>query len=273
MILCLLADAVTAQSQSLPERRSSDSEYAVYATGGLSNLTYKTECGTSSPGFSYGAGLEYICNVSSNFGLSTGVEYSKFAGSFTSGLISESYDAIDADGNPFEYTYRIEGYKESQSMSMLSAPIMLRVKFPVGQTKHIYAAGGVKFSLPLWSKVKISAENINSSAYYSYETVLYRNMPHRGFYNDFDVNKEQNSIKGLTTMIMLCFEAGIRFDLLKYALYTGIYFDYLPSDFGRTKSKRPMDYSGELIYESVLNTALISDMRMINLGLKLRISL
>jgi hypothetical protein len=159
-------------------------------------------------------------------------------------------------------------------MAVLSVPIMLRAKIPTGwYQKQIYVAGGVKLALPLASKVKISAKDIRSTGYYPYEDVLYENMPQHGFYDGLNVSDEQSSIKGFTTMTILSFEAGLCFGSERNALYVGAYFDYMPKAVGRTGSKHPMNYSGSLSYESILNSAMISDMKMMSVGVKLKFSL
>ena len=277
LAVILLFGTWTSYAQLLPERSfkepDSSNEYAVYATGGLSNLLYKTDKGQATPSVGYGAGLEYTCNFGQTFGVSVGAEYISFAGTFSRGTLSETYDAIDEGGQSFEYKYIMEKYEESQSLSALALPAMLRVKFSVGRNSHVFVAGGVKFAIPLGSKVKISGKNIRSTGYYAFEDILYENLPQHGFYSGMDVRDEQSSIKGFTTMTILSFEAGLRLGSRRNALYLGAYFDYLPTNAGRSKNRHPMNYNGSLSYESILNSAMASDLKMISTGLKVRFSL
>ncbi|MDR2423152.1 MAG: PorT family protein [Prevotellaceae bacterium] len=276
--LWLVVAAGTARAQLVSDTKPGTpnrfNEYSVYASAGMSNILCKTDGGQTGYAFGYNAGLEYTCNIVSHLGISTGAEYSNFAGTFTRGSLGETCDAVDAAGTPFLYTYSMQRYEESQRMNILSIPLMLRAKFATGwYNKHIYIAGGVKLAIPLGSKVKISADNIHSSGYYPYENIRYENMPRRGFYNGLNVYDQQSAVRGFTTMVILCCEAGLRIGNPRNALYIGAYLDWLPADAGRSKSSHPMNYSGALSYESILNSALISDMKMMSAGLKVKFSL
>lgn len=277
LLLLLMLTGTAAYAQLLPDREfkepASSNEYSVYGVGGLSKLIYTTASGTANMGVSYGAGLEYTLNFSSAIGVSAGLEYSRFAGSFRQRSLSETYEAIDDAGSHFDYIYSMEEYEETQSFSVMSMPMLLRVKLPVGRNNHIFAGGGVKFALPVGSKVSIAAKNINSSGYYAQEDVTYSNLPQHGFYSGLNVRDGKSGIKGFTTMTILTFEAGFRIGSRRNALYIGAYFDYLPTDGGRLRNKHPMNYQGAITYESILSSAMSSELKMMNAGVKLKFSL
>ena len=277
-VLLLLVATGTARAQLLPDRSfkepDSSNEYALYGMAGMSSLIYKMDKGTANIGLGYGAGLEYTFNFGSTFGISAGLEYLNFAGSFVRAIMNETYDAIDDNGTHFQYKYSMEKYEEKQTLSIVSLPVILRIKFPVGRNTHIFLGGGVKFGLPVGSTVSIAARNIHSSGYYAYEDIQYiDDLPQHGFYNGLNVQNEKSGIKGFTTMTILSFEAGLRLGSRQNALYLGAYIDYLPTDGGRLRNKHPMNYDGALTYESILNSAMTSELKMMNIGLKLKYSI
>jgi hypothetical protein len=108
--MCLLS-AGTVEAQA-PRNTSSPSEYAVYLTGGMSNLKYSlAQDGDVKGGVGFGGGLAYIRNLSSSFGISLGLEVSSFRGSALYKSLQETYEAIDDRGTRIEYSYSIDNYR------------------------------------------------------------------------------------------------------------------------------------------------------------------
>jgi hypothetical protein len=275
LLLCLLgANTVEAQAPRTGRFSHIESEYAVYATVGAANLQHSPAKGGETKGsVGFGAGLAYICNVSSTFGISLGLELSSFRGETSYKSLQETYEAIDDQGTRMEYSYSIDNYHEKQNMMLLSVPVMMRVIIPTGNRAGVYLAGGMKFGFPAISKSKISGENITATGYYSHENLTYSNLPEHGFFSGHSISDEQSNIRGFTTMTTFSVEAGMRFALEKKALYAGVYFDYCPNSPNFAKNAHPLNYNRDISYESVLNTSLSSKLNLMSIGLKVQFSI
>ena len=271
LVICLLlANIVEAQ---LPQRGAPE-EYHIHVSGGMSNLRYSlANGGETQGGAGYGVGLDYICNVSYTLGFSMGVEMSSYYGKALYRSLTETYDAIDYHGAAMEYTYSIDNYVEKQNLMLLSIPIMVRLKIPAGMNSSLYLAGGVKFGFPMMSKIRISGENLTATGFYQYESIPYNNAPEYGFFSGTNIRDEKSTIKGMTTMTMLTVETGLRFDLGKYVLYTGLYCDYSISGTNSTKGKHPVNYVKDITYESVMNSSLSSTLNLTIMGIKVGFSI
>ncbi|MDR2564048.1 MAG: PorT family protein [Prevotellaceae bacterium] len=272
LLLCLLS-AKTIEAQTSGNGFSySENEYSVYATAGAANFQHSLAKGGETKGsVGFGAGLAYICNVSSTFGISLGLELSSFRGETSYKSLQETYEAIDDQEDLMEYSYSIDNYREKQNMMLLSLPLMARYNIPVGNT-GVYFAGGLKFGFPVRSKVKISAENVISTGYYDRENITYDD-PNHGFFSGQNISNKQGTIKGLSMMTILSVEAGMRFDLEGKALCAGVYFDYCPNSPNLSKNRHPLNYNRDISYESVLNSSLSSKLNLMSIGLKVQFSL
>ena len=279
-VCLLLANTVEAQIPAespvqIPvQKRALHEEYLIYVSAGMSNLRYSlANGGETQGGTGFGAGLDYVCNVSSTFGFSMGAELSSYQGKALYRSLTETYSAIDDQGTAMEYTYSIDNYTEKQNLMLLSLPIMVRFKVPAGQHSSFYFAGGVKFGFPIMSRMKISGENLTATGYYPYENLTYSNVPEHGFFSGVNVRNEESSVKGMTTMTTLSVETGLRFVFGKHLLYTGLYCDYSLNGTNSTKGKHPVNYVRDITYESVMNSSLSSKLNLTSMGVKVRFSL
>ena len=255
------------------QKRASHEEYLIYVTAGMSNMQYTLANGgeaSSNPGF--GLGMDYVYNVSSTLGFSFGFELSSYGGQAKYRSLTETYSALDDKNKSMEYTYSLDNYLERQNLLLLSVPVMVRFRIPAGR-HDFYLAGGMKFGFPLASRVMISADNIYSSGYYWYENLHYSNLPEHGFFSGYDIREEKSDIRSFTTMTTFAAEGGMRFNLGRHLLYTGLYFDYCLNNSNNGRNKHPVNYFSEVKYESVLNSSLASKLNLMSFGVKVRFSL
>ena len=237
----------------------------------MSNLGYsQANGGETKGGPGFGVGLDYICNVSSRLGFSMGAELSSYHGKALYRSLTETYDAIDDRGKMMEYAYSINNYTEKQNMMFLSVPVMVRFTISAGGRSSFYLAGGMKFGFPVMAEAKISGENITATGYYQYEDLTYSNLPEHGFFSELNINDKKSSIRGFTTMTTFAVETGMRFNPGSRLLYTGVYFDYCINSQNNSGSKHPLNYSGAITYESVLNSSLSSKSNPTSIGIKVR---
>ena len=275
-LLCLLiAGAIEAQVE--PKGfKALRHEGQIYLTGGVSSLKYTlAKGGESKGGLGYGAGLAYICKISSTVGFSTGLELSSIQGKASYKSLTETYDAIDDRSVTMEYTYSINNYKEEQNLKILSIPIMARVQIPAGEdnSSSAYLAGGVKIGFPVSSKAIISGDNITSTGYYRQENIPYPNLPEHGFLLDANIRNQKSRISAFKTMTSLALEAGVRFERSFGALSAGLYLDYMLNDSNIARDKHLLNYLRTLSYESVLNTALADKLKTMSIGVKVGFSI
>jgi hypothetical protein len=246
-------------------------EYSVYLAGGASDFFVTLrQSGKTNGGFGFGGGLAYTYNLNENWGLSAGIEISKFYGKTSFKKLEEEYEAYDNHSNhpgALRYKYSITGYEERQDLAMLSIPLKARFKMPVGGITDFYAAGGFKLGFPVGAKAKITGGSLVSSGYYLYEQVTYVDLPEYGFFNGQGSGSQESKIDfGIATMLSL--EAGLRFSVGKTVVFSGLFFDYCLNDMQKSSDKHPLQYDGTVRYESAFNSSLANKLKPLSLGLK-----
>jgi hypothetical protein len=259
------------QRKQTSSEQSDKHEYSVYLTGSLSNLLYKLDSDGkkhSSPGF--GTGAAYTFNFNPRWGISGGLEISSFGRKISFPRLSEKYNTYDSNSTPasnLEYSYSIINYEEKQKLVLLSIPVKAQFKIPVSTGLGFYAAGGFKVGIPVSSKVTMSGYNLNSYAHYEYENVTYSKLPQHGFFNNNTYGTHDSKIE-IGVALILSLESGLRFDLGRIGLCTGIYFDYGLNNTGKSNDKHPVTFNVPVIYESVVNSTLSDKLKTMSVGLK-----
>jgi hypothetical protein len=253
-------------------------EFSIYGLGGLSNLNYELlGGGTKSGSIGGGAGLGYTFNINKTLGVVTGVEIGIFGGKVAYGSLSGKYEyGIADDENHFKLRYSTSDYEEQQKAMLLSVPLMMQFKTPLGQSAHFYLAGGFKFGFPVNAEATISPRIITTSGEFSYEQVEYVNLEEYGFVSDLSLAKTKSKIDfGFSAALAI--ETGVRFSLSdNVALYTGAFFDYGLNDIRSAKDKNIIDYQistpSVFGHNSVLNSSMTDKVNIFSAGLKIRIS-
>jgi hypothetical protein len=249
-------------------------EFSVYVAGGISNLSYKFDAGSVGGKIGGGIGLAYTCNISGNFGITTGVGIASYGGKVASEAFSEQYNAPDDVGNDFRFGYSVTGYEEQQSATLLTIPVMAQYSVPLGSgSTSFYAAGGIKLGLPVSAKATISRGSITTTGYYAYEDQTYENLPQHAFVTGQAISKQKTDIDlGVATILSL--EAGLRFSLSdKLGLYTGLFFDYGLNNIRKSKNKHVVEYHPvQFRYNTVLNTEMVDKINLTSVGIKVKIA-
>jgi len=268
LLICLLLTVNIATAQS--------HEFSIYASGGMSNFNYKFDAGTVSGGFGGGGGIDYTCNISPQFGITTGVGFAMYGSKATSEGFSGQYNAFD-DGDELQFSYTVAtGYEETQSATLLTIPVMAQYRAPFGSgSTSFYAAGGLKLGLPLSAKTLITSKN-TTSGHYLYEDQTYENLPQHGFISDVGISMMKSDVDlGFSTMLSL--EAGLRFSLSeKTGLYTGLFFDYGLNSIQKSNDKHVVEYqpSAPSLFKnnSILNTGMVDKINLMSVGIKVKIA-
>jgi hypothetical protein len=272
--------AATAQDVQNNRQRESKHELSIYGLGGYSSIVYTLDRnGSVSGGAGGGAGLGYTFNINSSFGIVAGVEMMTFGAEASFDEIQGEYTE-ETSIRPYEFSYTMSNYKEKQSVTMFSIPVMAKYGLPLGGgSTRFYAAGGFKFGFPLSAKTDIAPGTTTTSIYGVVEQVRYENadMPHNGLVRNAVLPNTKKDLE-LGFSATLSLEAGLSFTLTdKINLYTGAYFDYGLNSIQKTDNRRLLeledhyDQPSKFIYNSVLDTGLTEKANLMSVGLKLRI--
>jgi hypothetical protein len=277
-VFCLSTVTATAQTQGEEKRDVQKHELSIYGTGGYSSLSCTLPGSDSKSGSTGGgAGLGYTFNISPSLGINTGIEMTAYGSEVSFGSISGEYDEKMGE-YLLKFSYSLKNYKEVQSLTLFSVPVMAQYSLPLGSggSMKFYASGGFKFGFPVSSTADITPGTATASGYYSYENVNYENLPKHGFVNNVALPAVEKTFDaGFSTALAL--ETGLRFTLTdKIGLYTGLYFDYGLNSIQKTNDKHLLEYditNESTLNNSVLNTGLTDKVNLFSIGLKVRVSL
>ncbi|MDR2026196.1 MAG: hypothetical protein LBQ01_01390, partial [Prevotellaceae bacterium] len=215
--------------------------------------------------------------VNPSLGITAGVEMSTYTAEASFGSISKEYEE-GTGRDRLKFLYSLKDFRETQNVTVFSVPVTARYSLPLGHgSTGFYASGGFKFGFPVTAKADISPGTAMTSGYYYHEGVGYVNLPQHGFLNNVKL-PDVSADTDLGFSAALTLETGLRFTLTgKIDLYTGLYFDYGLNSIQRTDSRHLLEYDASnesaFRYSSVLNTALTDKINLLNVGLKVRISL
>jgi opacity protein-like surface antigen len=273
--------AATAQDVQNNIQRESKHELSIYGLGGYSPIVYTLDRNGSVSGVAGGgAGLAYTFNVNSSFGIVAGVEMTTCGAEASFDEIHDEYSAETIESSLYEFSYTMNNYKEKQSVTVFSIPVMAKYGLPIdGGPARFYAAGGFKFGFPVSAKTDIAPGTTTTSIYGADEQVRYENadMPHNGLvHNAVLPNTKKDLELGFSATLSL--EAGLGFTLTdKINLYAGAYFDYGLNSVRKKNNRRLFrledhyEETSKFIYNSVLDTGLTEKANLMSVGLKLRI--
>jgi hypothetical protein len=261
--------------------QESKHELSIYGLGGYSPVSLALDSrGSKSGSMGGGAGLGYTFNINSSIGIVTGIEMAMHGAEISFGNIPDEYVEGTGEGE-LHFMYSLSGYKEKQSITVFSIPVMAQYSLPLGGgSTKFYASGGFKIGFPLSGKAEITPGTATASGHYSYEDETYEDLPQHGMVTDLVLRNVKQDLKpGFSASLAL--EAGARFSLTdRISLYTGVYFDYGLNSIQKTDSRHLLEYDSNpeltsyesiLKRNSVLETGLVSRANLLSAGLKVRI--
>jgi hypothetical protein len=187
----------------------------------------------------------------------------------------ENY-TVETVERPYKFSYSLKNYKEKQSITVFSIPVMAQYGLSLGGgSTRFYAAGGFKFGFPMSVKADITPGTATTSMQGIPEGVLYENLPHHGLVTD-KVLPSTKKEPELGFSAALALEAGVGFALTdKINLYAGAYFNYGLNNILKTNDRHLLEYNSAdettFIHNSVLDTGLTDKANLLSIGLKLRI--
>jgi len=237
-------------------------EVSIWGTGGSSTLKYDLKIGKPEGSMGGAVGVGYTYFFAKNMGIGTGVELAFYKASAKLNRITNSYMAVDPEGEEFLFQSTVSGYKESQNATLLNIPIMLHLEFPMKKSRF-YAAGGLKIGIPIYTNYKVKNGTFKNTGYYEYEDHNYEGPEALGF-GTFQANRSSKKID-LDVAAILALEAGFKWKLQgNPVLYTGVYFDYGLNDIGKDDCvKELIEYNSqsprEFIHNSMLTSQYVTD--------------
>ena len=222
MILLLSFGTVTAQDET---RR--DQEFSVYGKGIFNSLMYDLPEGADhNNGYGAGLGLQYSLYLSTRWSVSAGLEYQQHHSEALFANFSDHYSTTDAEGTDFDFYSSADSYKEQQWVDMVNIPILFQYETPTPWTSaFIYGAAGFRLGIPIASKYKTTAEDLNTSGYFEQWDAMLDNPGFMGFGNWGTVQNSRQKLE-IRNCYSLLLEVGFKQQLnAKRNLYLGFYAD------------------------------------------------
>jgi hypothetical protein len=253
-------------------------EFSIYATFGFSIINCKFgdfdySYDNSNNPINYG--FNYAYNINHRIAIVSGLGYVSYSGNLKLNGYSADYTAYDNRDDKFTMHYSLDGeYSEQQDIALLSIPLMARYSIPLGREGMKYfVSGGMKLGIPIVAKATIVPGAVSTSGSYEYEARTYTDLLEYGFVNGRYGEQTTRRIS-LGIIPALSFDTGMRLPLgYTTALSMSVYVDYSLGNVRDSDDKQIVEYQSlfpsQFVYNSVLNTAIVSSIKLFNVGLKI----
>ena len=222
IMLLLSFGMVTAQNKTRKGQ-----EFSVYGKGIFNSLRYDLSEGADlNNGYGAGFGLQYSLYLTNRWSVSAGLEYQQYRSEALLHGFSDYYSTTDAEGTDFDFYASANTYKEKQWVDMVNVPFLFRYETPTPWTNaFIYGAVGFQLGIPVTSKYKTTAENLETSGYFQQWDAMLDNPGFMGFGNwgTEGSDKQELDIRNSYSLLL---EVGFKQQLnAKRNLYVGFYAD------------------------------------------------
>lgn len=224
--------------------RAQHHQFGFSAGAGIGGLHYKMNGQDSKLKPAVNFGLTYTFVYKSGWGLHTGIGAGFFrTNSPSAGNSSYTSNAVDSEGEAFEFRVHQNSYSETQRTYTLDIPLMLQWQTPESSAPRFYVRSGVKLMLPLKSGFSASAGEMSTTGFYPSYNVELANLPQFGFGSQSHWSGKGDT--DLKPVLALAAEAGATFTICKNRLlYAGAYIDYGLNDMNKEGLSRPLlEYS------------------------------
>ncbi|MFD2942388.1 hypothetical protein [Flavobacterium notoginsengisoli] len=250
-------------------------EFAI-SVGGPFSFTKSVSAGESVPGNGINAGIRYSYYLNEGLSLGIGVEYQTYNTDLKFGSASGQYNSIDAENEAFQFRYQATKIREEEKLGYINVP--LTIQFETQGKSKLYLAAGAKIGFASSGNYESSIGNLTTSGYYPQYNVELFSPSFAGF-GSFDNVKTPNQDLKTKTSCSATFETGLKQDIgNRNSIYIGVYLDYgLNNIYDKNNNRNLVQYNPELpvefTYNSVFDSGLARDMRLVSYGLKLRIAM
>ena len=199
--------------------------FFVSVQAGTNKIEDKTSFIIDSGAFSGSFKAGYVYNLSSVFGIGTGIEFIQYKQNIT--LENGTYTSVMVDdtGSAFEFNQVMSGYSESQILNAFQVPLFIQYKKELNETNSFYFRIGGKLLIPSKFKFNSTANTITTSGYYPDFNLEVTNVPSHGFGTERDFQTTNTYKTKLAYMAST--ELGFDFKLKGMnSIYVGMFFDY-----------------------------------------------
>ncbi|MDR1740022.1 MAG: PorT family protein [Bacteroidales bacterium] len=208
--------------------RHSKNEFSIGLAGGISSLLYKIPEGKTRvlPGASLSFNETFFVGRNVGIRLGAGLHFYE-ASADMSGYYSET-STIDEQNEELIFRYRLNKYRERQSMLAVNIPLMLHFRTnDIGYSgSGFYTAFGLQLSIPFYMGYNVSATNIKTTGYYPEHNVEIEQPAFVGI-GTFDKAAYKGRYGRPEVNLNACLEFGWKFTLMeRMFLYVGIYGEY-----------------------------------------------
>lgn len=239
--------------------------FFVRGGAGLSTLLYKP-VGNYTPSMGGNIGVGYRYMLTSHWGVSTGAELGFYGGKATYNTLNGSYTVNDLTEGAFTYKYQLDNFEEKQRTILVSIPVLAH--FQTGVKHVFYVSAGARIGLPVSATFDQTASHLNTSGYFPYQDL---ELPLQS-----TANYNASGDMDLKLSMMLSAEGGMRWQIGKFGLYTGLYIDYGLNNMKQEGSSQVVKYNAYAPTSpksgSLLNAPQTNKVQTLSCGLRLSLS-
>ncbi|MFT6096568.1 MAG: hypothetical protein ACJAXY_002126 [Nonlabens sp.] len=198
-------------------------------------------------------GISYSLNKSWSIHSGVGLSYMQASNSISS--YNDRSDAVDVEGESFEFRYALDRYSENQQSMLLSIPVGVQYESFGNQTRW-YAKAGASVNIFMSPTSQGSANTLITSGYYERFNGELTEPRFAGFgtfnniefgENDLDINNSFNAF----------FEIGIKekFGVDQW-VYFGVFVEYGLNDILENNGSSLIDYNTNAPMDFINNSSL-----------------
>lgn len=255
----------------LSTAKVSGQEVAFSISGGVTGMQKPSS--NLSDGHNFGFSALYMHPLQEKLSIGAGMEFGAYSVTKKISNYKETYSAIDTQGDPFEFRYKLAKFTEDLKGNYLAIPIKLQYEGPTlgSENLRLYAAVGIKYQLFFKATSKRSLEAVETSGYYpQWDAELFG--PTWVGFGKLGDKKEEDKLK-LNNGFFVLGEVGMKYTLSEdQFLYVGIYGDCDLASSGK-ENKALMSYdNGEKINSVLQGESDKYKLRMFNVGIKVTYS-
>jgi hypothetical protein len=216
------------------------------ADNGLLNTSYQ-------PGAGINFGISYALNE--NWNIHSGLGLSYLQTSTNIDTYSDQVDAVDTEGENFEFRYRLEQYSETQRSTVLSIPIAVQYESNGNQTRF-YSKIGANANLFLSPKSKGSANSLTTSGYYERFNAELTAPRFAGFGTFENIEFGENDLE-INNSFNAFLEVGVKenFGSGRW-VYFGAFVEYGLNDILKSNNSSLLDYNTNMTTDFINNSSL-----------------
>lgn len=256
--------------------QQSGHEFSASAGSASSAMAYDHQDGEVKKGMGVTFGLRYSYYLSKNWSIGLGAEYQNYESTIKMNDFRGAYSTTDIEGEPFEFRYSGNGYKETLTAKYINIPLTLQYETS-GEHARFYISGGVKAGFALSANYQVGITSLSTSGYYPQYNAELFDPVFMGFGEFTEVAPGQQDLDTKMSWSGI-FETGLKVAVGEKAwVYLGLFADYGLTSIHENSDKNLVAYPQgkpvELGFNSVLDTSPANEARLVAYGLKVRLAI